>query len=99
MEPINMHTLNGIGTIVYGKRDVDIVNGSYITTKWFVIFFFPIIPLGSYRVIKEKQNFWTGGFARYQMTEAELNVSQILLTYFVWWFIPAVIAIWISKII
>ncbi len=42
-------TFNGIGTIYYGKKALD-EDGSYVTTKWFVIGFFPLVPLGSARV-------------------------------------------------
>jgi|SRR6267143_4551935 len=43
-------TLNGIGAFYYGKRDFG-DDGSYITTEWFVLVFFPIVPLRSVRVI------------------------------------------------
>lgn len=39
----------GIGTALYGKRDFK-ADGSYLTTKWIVAFWIPIIPLCSYRV-------------------------------------------------
>ena len=55
-----MFRFNGIGTTIYGKREVNPEDGSYIVTKWFTVLYFPIIPLGSYRVIKEKQNFLAG---------------------------------------
>jgi hypothetical protein len=42
-------TFNGIGTTFYGKRGFE-QDDSYVTTKWFVIGFFPLVPLGSYRV-------------------------------------------------
>jgi hypothetical protein len=42
-------TLNGTGTMYYGKRDVDI-GGAYVTTKWATIFWLPIVPLSSWRV-------------------------------------------------
>ncbi|MBW4652532.1 MAG: hypothetical protein KME20_05745 [Kaiparowitsia implicata GSE-PSE-MK54-09C] len=42
-------TLNGIGTIYYGNRD-RAVDGSYITTEWFVVVYVPIFPIASYRV-------------------------------------------------
>ncbi len=76
-----MFTFNGIGTRIYGKRDVNPADNSYIVTKWFTLLYFPIIPLGSYRVIKAKQKFLTGGFPKYQMTEAQLNRKQVIFTY------------------
>src|SRR5476649_990987 len=78
---------NGIGTTIYGKREVNPEDGSYIVTKWFTVVFFPIIPLGSYRVIKVKKHF-LAGFPEYQMTKAPHNVKQIIFTYLAWWGIP-----------
>jgi hypothetical protein len=43
------NTFNGIGTTFYGKRGYE-QDDSYVTTKWFVIGFFPLVPLGSLRV-------------------------------------------------
>jgi hypothetical protein len=83
----DMFTLNGVGTTVYGKREVNPEDGSYIVTKWFTVIWFPIIPLGSYRVIKVKKKF-LAGFPEYQMTRAPLSVKQITFTYLAWWGIP-----------
>jgi|SRR5450432_2343367 len=83
-----MFRFNGIGTTIYGKREVNPEDGSYIVTKWFTLVYFPIIPLGSYRVIKAKKHF-LAGFPEYQMTNAPLNVKQIIFTYLAWWSIPA----------
>ena len=42
-------TFNGFGTRYYGTRwDTD---GSYITTKWIVVIYVPIVPLGSVHVL------------------------------------------------
>jgi hypothetical protein len=43
-------TLNGFGTGYFGRRWQP--DGTYITTKWVVIFFVPLIPLGSVRVLE-----------------------------------------------
>jgi len=43
------NTFNGIGTTFYGKRDFE-PDGSYVTTKWFVLGFFPVFPVSSLRV-------------------------------------------------
>jgi hypothetical protein len=42
-------TFNGTGTRYYGAREHDI-GGTYITTKWIVLFGIPLIPLSSWRV-------------------------------------------------
>ncbi|MDR3352287.1 MAG: hypothetical protein LBO00_04615 [Zoogloeaceae bacterium] len=51
------NTINGIGTTFYGqakfRRD-----GSFVTTKWFVLAFFPLFPMKSYRLrrIEDDEN-------------------------------------------
>jgi hypothetical protein len=42
-------SVNGCGTTLYGKRDFG-KDGSFVTTKWFVVFFVPVFPLSSMRV-------------------------------------------------
>jgi hypothetical protein len=86
----DMQSLTGFGTKIYGKRDVDPGDGSYIVMKWLIALFFSIIPLGSYRVIKEKQPLLTGGWSRYEMTPAPLYRRQVIYTYLVWWGAPAI---------
>jgi hypothetical protein len=44
------NTFNGIGTTFYGQGKFE-SDQSFITTKWFVLGFFPLFPLGSARVI------------------------------------------------
>jgi hypothetical protein len=48
-------SVNGFGTKYYGQRDFR-ADGSYITTKFFCLAFFPIIPLHSVRVIPDPKN-------------------------------------------
>ena len=43
------YTLNGIGTKIYGAKDPCSECGSTIQTKWFVVLYIPLIPLGKYR--------------------------------------------------
>jgi hypothetical protein len=40
--------------------------------------------LGSYRVIKAKQDFFAG-FPKYQMAKTPLSLEQVALTYLAWW--------------
>jgi hypothetical protein len=42
-------SIKGIGEKLYGKRSFG-VDGSYQTTKWFVLFHLPIHPIASFRV-------------------------------------------------
>lgn len=45
-----LFTLNGFGTRLAGRRDVDAATGEYTTTLWICALFIPLIPLASYRV-------------------------------------------------
>lgn len=62
LEPINkapsLHTINGIGTTLYGSTDPK-PDGSYMATYYFVFFAIPIFPIARYRVIP------TGGGYRF----------------------------------
>ena len=42
-------SFHGFGTNLYGKRDFD-RDGSFLTTKWVIFFWIPVIPLKSLRV-------------------------------------------------
>jgi hypothetical protein len=43
-------TVNGIGTKIYGNGNPCSQCGSVIQTKFFVVIFIPLIPLGKYRI-------------------------------------------------
>lgn len=72
-------SVNGIGTKFYGRAD-EWADGTYITTKWFIFFYLPIIPLRSYRVKRIDEG---GFFANrlYQTQEVPRNGPQIRKTY------------------
>jgi hypothetical protein len=42
-------TIYGFGTSLYGKRDFH-ADGSYLTTRWVVFVWLPIVPVKSYRL-------------------------------------------------
>lgn len=46
-----LHTINGIGTTMYGLTDYDPASGSYLSTYYFVFFAIPLFPIRRYRVI------------------------------------------------
>ena len=50
------YTLNGCGTRYYGRRD-ESPDGSYVTTQWVTLFYIPLVPIASYRVLPV-----TGGY-------------------------------------
>jgi hypothetical protein len=43
------NSFNGIGSTFYGQSDFE-QDGSFVTTKWFIVGFFPVFPLGSARL-------------------------------------------------
>jgi hypothetical protein len=53
----SLFTLNGIGAALYGSSDHDPENGSYLTTHYFVFFFFPVFPMARYRVIRDGNRY------------------------------------------
>lgn len=81
-----MYTVMGVGTTLIGKREVE-ADGSYIATKWFVFIFFPIIPLGSYRVWRGETTasvipfVSVGATTQYRMVQVPLSRKQIIETY------------------
>ncbi len=56
-------SVNGCGTAIYGKRDFE-ADGSFVTTKWVVVFFIPVWPLKSMRVKKVVKSRWFQWFQR-----------------------------------
>jgi|SRR3989344_2358710 len=84
-----MYSINGIGTTLYGKRDVNPADGSYVATEWVVIFFLPILPVGSYRVWRgeTKAGFspLPGSKTSYRIVPVKLNWGQVLNTYLIVW--------------
>lgn len=101
-----METLNGLGVTLYGKKDINKSDASYTATKWFVIAFLPIIPLGSYRVKRGENSFGIpegkllpGTSTDFYMEKIKLDWLQIIKTYLIGWFIGILflsICWWIS---
>jgi hypothetical protein len=54
----DMSTFNGIGTKFYGSAQKR-PDGSYVTTEWFTVLYFPIIPLRSLRIAETGSKFFT----------------------------------------
>lgn len=92
-------TFNAIGTTYYGKRSFE-SDESYVTTKWFVIGFFPIIPMGSARV----RQLETSGIPFIARTtsfevleELPTDWAQVMFTYVYAIFIVAWCGYFMSK--
>jgi len=79
-------SFNGVGTMFYGQRDFRL-DGTYVTTEWFVVFAFPVIPLRSLRVRYQGpgEHRWYLGFGSsdsYAVFEKSIpNWKQVLCTY------------------
>jgi hypothetical protein len=82
---------NGIGTVYFG-RSLDAEDGSYVTTVWFVLFFLPILPLRSERVLPLSQFTNGAGHTRTRysvISRVPLVWSEVLKSYLVGWGILA----------
>jgi len=62
LEPIkkapHLGAIYGIGTTLYGHSNYNFEPNCYETTRYFVFFGIPIIPLGRYRVIETGANYY-----------------------------------------
>lgn len=81
-----MQTINGIGTTIYGRAKRAELSGldraaaeregfvpvSYQVIKWFVVLFVPVVPLGTYRVMKIQNS------ERFSMQPVEWDWGQVL---------------------
>jgi len=76
-----MFTFNGIGTKFIGNTDKG-TDGSFVRTKWFVFVYLPIVPLESYRVIKENSsNLVVYQSQKYKAIRIPLHRKQVIRTY------------------
>ncbi|MBE7461961.1 MAG: hypothetical protein HS116_00590 [Planctomycetes bacterium] len=53
-----LFTFNGLGTMVYGRRDYDAESDTYVKTHFIVFFFVPVLALGAYRVANADNGGW-----------------------------------------
>lgn len=72
-------SINGIGTTYYGQCDFD-RDGSFITTKWVIMAFVPIVPTSSIRVQFADSGFFSG--TTYDVIEeVPLHGVQVMKTW------------------
>ncbi|MFZ2522884.1 MAG: hypothetical protein WAW92_00690 [Minisyncoccia bacterium] len=85
-----MSRLQGIGTVYYGKKDLNPQDNSYVTTEWFVLLLLPIFPMKSFRVIKLATTQQTKYIVAHSSTVSykilheislKSNLSQVIKTY------------------
>ena len=82
-----MSTVNGIGTKYYGWQPVRRSDRSAWVTKWFVLFYVPVIPLARQRlrVLTDRANegFFGGATDHYEILgQSALVWSEVLKTWF-----------------
>lgn len=84
-----MYSINGIGTTLYGKTDINFQDNSYIATEWFIFLLLPIFPISSYRVwrgeTKAKFLPLPGSNTEYRTIKVKLNWKQVIRTYLIIW--------------
>jgi hypothetical protein len=75
--------VNGCGTKYYGQRDFR-PDGSYVTTNFFCLLFFPVFPIHSVRVIPDPKNSWMPFSKNYYaiLEKRWPNPRQVLSIYF-----------------
>lgn len=93
LEPITvtpfLGTIFGIGTKLYGTSNVDPYSMSYEATRYFVIFFIPVIPLGRYRVryIGDNKIEFLGRIPFRTRDNFHLSIGTIFILFSLFYFI------------
>ena len=71
----------GIGTAMYG-RDLKEKDGSFVTTKWVILFLVPIFPLGSFRIYNQSTRPTFGSLStKHSALTWPLNKKQVIKGY------------------
>jgi len=74
-------SINGIGTTYYGQGDFH-SDGSFITTKWVIFVFIPVVPTSSMRVQYRGRSGWFSNTTEYEVVgDVPLEAVQVLKTY------------------
>jgi hypothetical protein len=92
-QPIPMHgssyrtnssasNIYGIGTKLYGHSD-KLKDGSFTVTKWITIFLFPVLPVGSFRILSRDTSLSFGYGLRGKHTSEPVftDAQQVLKAY------------------
>lgn len=56
--PPSLHTINGVGVSIYGKRDFDEETQTYVKTRCICLLFIPIIAIDAWRVADAGSRSW-----------------------------------------
>ena len=87
-----LYVPHGVGIAFRGKRFSSIEDerlGIELRTRWIILFWIPVIPIGSYRIIwgTSSSTFWGRGKSFQIVSEEKLDLQQVLTI----WSIPVVI--------
>jgi len=79
------YTLNGIGTMYYGSREKG-RDGSYVTTEWVTLWWIPLLPIRSFRVLEQgSSSHWfviaSHSSSSYLARRVPLNWAQVRNVY------------------
>lgn len=87
-------TINGTGTTYYGECRYQ-PDGSFQTTHWMVVIFFPLLPLRSYRVRRRPEADRTDGNGDTRacevLGEVPLGYAQVMRTWAFAWMVLALV--------
>lgn len=86
-------TVNGIGAHYYGTRWL--LDGTYLTTKWLVFAFVPIVPLGSVRVLSASHPYGAVAYTGQSLAveHAPLDIWMVLRIYVIELAVAAVLCL------
>ena len=104
-----MRAVNGIGVTMYGCKNKEALTGidaenavfgglepySYQAIQWLVVFFLPVLPSGTYRVLRARgSNFLRG---RYVLRKVDWDWKQIASHYAAgWWWLGVIVLLWLA---
>lgn len=81
--PPMMRTINSLGTMLYGRSEIDVQTESYVATLYFGVLFLPIVPLSRYRVRDAKPSGWhflgQVPFRRHQKMHLAISVTALAI--------------------
>jgi len=75
-------SINGIGTTFYGQAAFE-PDGSFVTTKWIIFAYLPIIPTSSMRVryAGEDKGFFSSSTSYEVIMDYPIDIGQVLRTW------------------
>ena len=63
-----------IGTTYYGRRWL--ADGTYVTTKWFVIVYLPLLPIGSVRILSASHEYGSAAMSGQSLVVQKIPLDK-----------------------